>query len=57
MLCFTVEEINDYMLSMVPGEEKIYMSCDSPLTKPSMANMPDDIHTPEFLNTINASGI
>lgn len=53
----TVEKINDYMLSLVPGEENIYLSCDSPLTKPSMANRPDDIHTPEFLNTINAFGL
>lgn len=52
-----VDEINDYTLDLIPGEEKIYLSCDSPLTKPSMMNRPDDIHTPEFLNTINASGL
>jgi ATP-dependent DNA helicase PIF1 len=53
----SVDEINDYMLDLIPGEEKIYLSCDSPLTKPSMMNRPDDIHTPEFLNTINESGL
>jgi ATP-dependent DNA helicase PIF1 len=53
----TVEEINDYMMSLIPGEEKIYLSCDSPIHKPSMNRGQDDIHTPEFLNTIKASGI
>lgn len=52
-----VEEINDYILSLIPGEEMTYLSCDSPLTNPSMVNRPDDVHTPEFLNTINASGL
>jgi len=41
-----VDEINDYMLDLIPGEEKLYLSCDSPLTNPSMMNRPDDIHTP-----------
>jgi ATP-dependent DNA helicase PIF1 len=45
------------MFALIPGEEKVYLSCDSPSTKPSMMNMPDDIHTPEFLNSINASVI
>jgi len=53
----TVDEINDYMMSLIPGEEKIYLSCDSPINKSSMSGRLDDIHTPEFLNTINASGI
>jgi len=53
----TVEEINDYVMSLIPGEEKTYLSCDSPLSTNSAASRPDDIHTPEFLNTINASSI
>jgi ATP-dependent DNA helicase PIF1 len=52
-----IDEINDYMMSLIPGEEKIYLSCDSPLNKPSMSSRPDDIHTSEFLNTVNVSGI
>lgn len=44
-------------MSLIPGEEKIYLSCDSPLSSNSMANRPDDVHTPEFLNKITASGI
>jgi ATP-dependent DNA helicase PIF1 len=53
----TVEEINDYVLSLIPGEEMTYLSCDSPLSNPSTVNRPDDVHTPEFLNTITASGL
>jgi len=52
-----VQEINDYVMSLIPGEEKTYLSCDSPLSSNSNVNRPDDVHTPEFLNTINASGI
>lgn len=25
----SVDEINDYMLDLIPGEEKIYLSCES----------------------------
>lgn len=53
----TVEEINEYVMSLIPGEEKTYLSCDSPLSTNSSATRPDDIHTPELLNTITASGI
>lgn len=48
-----VEEINDYMLFVIPREEMTYLSCDYPLANPSMVNRPDDVHTPKFLNTIN----
>jgi len=50
-----VEEINDYILSIIPSEEKTYLSCDSLLSKPSVANRTDDVHTPEFLNTVDES--
>ena len=53
----TVEEINEYVMSLIPGEERTYLSCDTPIGTNSMSIRPDDIHTPEFLNTINASGI
>jgi hypothetical protein len=53
----TVEEINDYVMSLIPGEETTYLSCDTPLSNNSAGSRPDDIHTPEFLNTINASGV
>jgi len=51
----TVDEINNYIMSLIPGEEKVYLSCDSPCPSNIVANRSDDVHTPEFLNTINAS--
>jgi len=50
-------EINDYVMSLIPGEERKYLSCDTPIAKNSMSSRSDDKHTTEFLNTINASGI
>ncbi|GAU45376.1 hypothetical protein TSUD_89960 [Trifolium subterraneum] len=52
-----VDSVNDYMLNLIPGEEKIYLSYDRPCNHNSNIDMPDDVHTPEFLNTITASGL
>jgi hypothetical protein len=52
-----VDEINNYVLNMIPGEERVYLSCDSPCPSNTMANRQDDILTPEFLNSINSSGL
>jgi len=52
-----VEKINEYMLDMMPGEEKVYLSYDSPVTLNIAGDAIDDVHTPEFLNTIVASGL
>lgn len=52
-----VDMINDYMLSLIPGDQKTYLSLDSPQSdNPELGN-PDNIHTPEYLNTIVASGL
>lgn len=45
------------LLSLMPREEVTYLSRDSHLANPSMVNRSDDVHTPEFLNTITASGL
>ena len=50
-------QINDYMLDLMPGEEKTYLSYDTPLTHNENCDVVDDVHTLEFLNTINASGL
>ncbi|AES89632.2 PIF1-like helicase [Medicago truncatula] len=42
---------------MVPGEEKVYLSYDSPIHYNLNGDHIDDVHTPEFLNTITASGL
>jgi len=52
-----VEKINEHMLDMILGEEKVYLSCDSIVTQGIPGDTVDDVHTPEFLNTIIASGL
>jgi ATP-dependent DNA helicase PIF1 len=52
-----VDTINGYILETIPGEETEYLSYDSPCSGNSNVDVPDDVHTPEFLNTINSSGL
>jgi len=52
-----VDQINDYMLDLIPSEEKTYISYDTPLTHNPNGDAIGDVHTPEFLNTINAYGL
>jgi len=52
-----VDRINEYVLDLLPGEEKIYLSYDSPLANKTGTDGVDDVHTPEFLNTMVASGL
>ncbi|AET01908.2 PIF1-like helicase [Medicago truncatula] len=52
-----VDEVNNYVLSLISGEERTYLSCDSLIADTASVNRPNDIHTPEFLNTINSSGL
>jgi len=52
-----IDEINDYVLSQTPNEEKTYLSCDSPYADNQMIDRPDDVQTLEFLNTVNSPGL
>jgi ATP-dependent DNA helicase PIF1 len=52
-----VDTINGYILDTILGEETVYLSYDSPCTGNSNVDVSDDVHTPEFLNTINSSGL
>ncbi|XP_045794388.1 ATP-dependent DNA helicase PIF1-like, partial [Trifolium pratense] len=45
----------DYMLDLIPGEEKTYLSYDTPLAQNVDGQTVDDVHTPEFFNTISTS--
>jgi len=45
------------MLDLMSGEEKTYLSYDPPLTHNGNCDVVDDVHTLEFFNTINASGL
>ncbi|CAL9237637.1 unnamed protein product, partial [Arabidopsis halleri] len=51
-----MDQINDYMLSLLPGEEKECYSADS--ISPSHASPNDDMLYPlEFLNSIKVPGL
>ena len=60
ILCPTlavVDDINNFMLKMLPGEEKVYLSADSVSKQDPTSNVIDDIHSVEFLNNITMSGL
>lgn len=52
-----VDVINQYVLDLMPGEDRTYLSCDSPCVANSTRAGLSDVHTPEFLNTITTSGL
>lgn len=53
----TVHELNDFLMNMIPGEGRIYLSSDS-VCKTSIKTDDDDLLYPtEFLNTLRFSGI
>ena len=41
-----VDSLNNYILSMIPGEKKTYLSVDSTSTQDENMNSPDQILTP-----------
>jgi hypothetical protein len=51
----TVQEINDYIMDKLCGEEMVYRSCDSVCT--ASTNRLDKLYPTEFLNTLKFSGI
>jgi len=52
-----VEKVIDYVMSLVPGEEKEYLSCDTVLKCDEEAGIDRQWITPEFLNDIKCSGM
>ncbi|XP_031096827.1 uncharacterized protein LOC116001065 [Ipomoea triloba] len=52
-----VNSINDYMSDMHLAESKTYHSCDSICRTKTSNGILADVHTPEFLNGLRASGI
>jgi len=50
-------KINDYLVDLIPCEERDYLSYDSPLSQNKDSDVIYDVHTPEFLHTIIASGL
>jgi ATP-dependent DNA helicase PIF1 len=52
-----VEEINDYVLSLIPGDFKEYLSCDTVLKIDGSSTIDHRWITTEFLNDIKCSGL
>jgi ATP-dependent DNA helicase PIF1 len=52
-----VQEVNDFVLSMIPGDSKDYLSCDTPCNSDVDYDIQSNWFTSEFLNDINCSGV
>ncbi|XP_019170957.1 PREDICTED: uncharacterized protein LOC109166458 [Ipomoea nil] len=52
-----VNSINEYMTELHSAESKTYFSCDSVCKSDSSSGILGEVHTPEFLNGLRASGI
>ena len=52
-----VDKINDYVLSLIPGEEKEYCSADSVDKSDELLSPAFGVLTAEFLNSLKTSGI
>ncbi|XP_028801371.1 uncharacterized protein LOC114756589 [Neltuma alba] len=52
-----VNQINEYMCTMMPGDSVDYFSCDSICKTSQDEDGVEDLYTPDFLNTINCSGL
>ncbi|XP_057451794.1 uncharacterized protein LOC130743562 [Lotus japonicus] len=52
-----VEEINNFMLAMIPDDETEYLSCDTPCKSDEDSGVNAEWFTSEFLNDFKCSGI
>lgn len=53
----SVDIVNDFVLSLIPGEEHEYLSSDSTVLSDENSVVQADWFTPEFLNDMKCSGI
>ena len=53
----SVEKVNEYILSLVPGDEKEYLSSDTTCHADENEDVQVEWFTTEFLNEIKCSGI
>ncbi|KEH38036.1 PIF1-like helicase [Medicago truncatula] len=53
----SVEHVNEYMMSLIPGEEKEYLNSDSVCRSGENSDVQSEWFTTEFLNGIKSSGI
>ena len=52
-----VDEVNNRMLELLPGEETVYLSADNVSKQDANISCFDDMHSVEFLNKISMSGL
>ncbi len=52
-----VEKVNDYVMTLIPGEERDYLSCDTVCRCDEDIGIDHHWITPEFLNDIKCSGM
>ncbi|XP_028766672.1 uncharacterized protein LOC114724484 [Neltuma alba] len=52
-----VNQLNEYMCQMLPGESYEYLSCDTVCKSSEDTDCFENLYTTEFLNTINSSGL
>ncbi|XP_020086737.1 uncharacterized protein LOC109709076 [Ananas comosus] len=52
-----VDVLNEYVLSLLHCEEKVYLSSDSVCKTDVGLDSPEDVYTPDFLNSIKCSGV
>ncbi|XP_061340530.1 uncharacterized protein LOC133287008 [Gastrolobium bilobum] len=52
-----VSMLNEHLISMIPGEERTFLSSDKILKQDVASSVKDDEFTPEILNTLLCSGI
>jgi ATP-dependent DNA helicase PIF1 len=52
-----VQQVNDCVLSSIPGQSKDYLSCDTPCKSDEEHSAQSEWFTSEFLNDIQCSGI
>ncbi|KEH44537.1 PIF1-like helicase [Medicago truncatula] len=53
----SVEHVNEYMMSLIPGEEKEYLNSDSVCRSGENSDVQNERFTTEFLNGIKSFGI
>lgn len=53
----SVAEVNDFMISQIPGTETEYLSCDTVCQSDEDSDIPSEWFTSEFLNEIKCSGL
>ncbi|XP_015944645.1 uncharacterized protein LOC107469782 [Arachis duranensis] len=52
-----VEEVNNHLMAIIPGGEKLYLSSDSICMDEGNMESQLDLYGPELLNSINCSGL